>query len=76
MNAKGIREREWVDELLKTYLLSIPEQIRPVVVLNENFTKESSVTLIDSVRCFVRLLFRSFHHRRMICNVHSIQERI
>ena len=62
MNAKGIRESEWVDELLKTYLLSIPEQIRPVVVLNENFTNESSVTLIDSVRCLVGLLIRSLHH--------------
>ena len=35
--------------MLKTCLLSIPKEIRPVVVLNEDFVNESSVTLIDSV---------------------------
>ena len=48
--------------MLKTCLLSIPKEIRPVVVLNENYFDESSVTLIDSVRYLVTLLIRSLHH--------------
>ena len=57
-----MREREWTNEMLKTCLLSIPKEIRPVVVLNENYFDESSVTLIDSVRYLVTLLIRSLHH--------------
>ena len=41
--------------MLKTYFLSIPKDIRLVVVLDDNFTMDY-LPLIDSVRYLVKLL--------------------